>query len=117
MRSQILSSKEKDHENSSTKTKWKKDRGIAKTTIWRTTMTLDNSSKKRIETNHNSQLVIIGGKKKEDTPHKGPLVKVQVRRKCNNQNAKRNIIKRIKGKKECEHPWCTLNPKEKQKDH
>jgi hypothetical protein len=33
MKSQILSSKEKDHENSYTKTKWKIDRGIAKTTI------------------------------------------------------------------------------------
>jgi hypothetical protein len=59
-------------------------------------MTLDNSKKNRIETNHNSQLAIIGGKEKEDTPHKGPLVKVQVQRKCSNQNAKRNIIKRIK---------------------
>ncbi len=114
MRSQILSSKEKDHENSSTKTKWKRNKGIAKTTIQGTKMTLDNSSKKIIETNHNSQLAIIGGKEKEDTPHKGPLVKVQAQKKCNDQNAKKYIIKRIKGKKECEHPWCTLNPKEKQ---
>jgi hypothetical protein len=40
--------------------------------------------------------------------------KAQAQKKCNNQNTKIYIIQRIKRKKECEHPWCTLNPKEKQ---
>lgn len=107
MRHQILSSKEKYHENSSTKTKWKKDKRIAKTTIRGTKIILDNSSKERIETNHNSQLVIIGG---EDTPHKGPLVKVQVQRNCNNQNAKYIYNKKDKRQERMWAPMVHLKP-------
>jgi hypothetical protein len=67
-------------------------------------------TKKQIETNRNSQLAIIGGKEKEDTPHKGPLVKVQAQRKCNNQNVKKKYNKKNKRKERMWRPMVHLKP-------